>query len=197
VPAFGERLDLFDAIRARFLSTFDPMNEVEIFRDGTVLHGAFRFSGQSTTTPTVPLTVAQNVLATVRTRFAIPASYQFQLDQGGLGERQAVQPMGTWRSVAYFITVNGVQLDRSYVEVQFDETGRMQQVRAMIPRLRPEIVEAAHDTAVITPFHAAVFIKFDADALPAKNEFGITRGKETKFFEFIGRRLIPLVPSTR
>jgi hypothetical protein len=184
VPAFAQRQDLLSFYSKFFIQNLGRLQTLDVFRDGTVLHGTLRIHGISTSTTTDPVTVAQNVANSVRAFFAIPNDYQFVVLQGGFDERLPIQPIGNWRQVGFVLQIDGVRLEGAFVAVMFDAEGKTRSIDIGIPRLRPEIVAAVRGPT-ITPFEAAVAIRLDANSLPPKNKFMITPNTGLKYVDFM------------
>jgi hypothetical protein len=183
VRADKEAQDLFQFYRKFFIQNPAQMAELDVFKDGTVLHGFLSISGKSTSTHTDLIGLAQNVGNTVRTFFSIPNDYQFVVEQGGLGERPAIMLLGgDRRNVTLALTIDGVPLKRAFVQTMFDMEGHLRSIVISLPRLRPEIVAAVRGPT-IDLFGATVAIRLDANQLPEKNPFDITPNTDLKYVD--------------
>lgn len=183
VPAFKERQDLLDFYRQFFIQNLGRMQELDVFKDGTVLHGFIKVGGTSTNTHTDLIGLAQNLTTTVRTFFAIPNDYQFVVLQGGFMELKPIETIDARKRVKMVLTIDGVPLENAFVQIMVDEQGHLRTLTISVPRLRPEIVTSVRGT-LLTASQAQGRIQTDANALPAGNLFNIKPNTPLTFVDF-------------
>jgi hypothetical protein len=183
VPAFKARQDLLDFYRSNYIQNLGSMQELDVFRDGTVSHGFISLHGTSTTVRTDPLALAQELASGVTFLFQIPADYQWVVGQGGLLERKPIETIDTWKNVVMGLQIDGVLLEDGYVSIMVDEQGRLRTLTISVPRLRPETVTTVRSTP-IAPAVAQARISADANTLPEGNLFNIKPNTALTFVDF-------------
>lgn len=181
----NDRINMYDRIAA-FMTEIRGVPAVALFKDGTVLYGRIAYNGMSiTTTPDAAsmMSRATSVSSSIRAYFAIPPEYVWTMAQGGPQNRQLVQPIGgEMVSVGFDLKIDGVRLDDSGLEVRFNEAGKMREIQARVPRLRPEIVAAVRGPR-IPASDVAKIIQTDVDAQPVGNSLMLTPGKPVRLRE--------------
>ena len=183
VPASAERSDIFQFLRQFFMQNPSRMQEFDVFKDGTVLHGFIQMSGTSTNTHTDLVGLAQNIASSTKFLFSIPADYQFVVLQGGFMERKPIETIDTWKTVKMILAIDGVPLENAFVQIMVDDQGRLRTIAISVPRLRLEIVASVRGT-LLTPSQAQARIQTDANALPAGNLFNIKPNTPLTFVDF-------------